>query len=265
LVVETPKESFSVRPKLVLQKQLEPDYDLIVLAPKAFDLDSALESLAGASGHGLILPFLNGLQHLKVLDQRFGRARVMGGVANIAAMITEHGSVKQLTDLATLTVGIRHPDQESLAKAFYGLCQKAPFDSYYSEDIEQSLWDKWTFLATLAGMTTAMRASVGQIMETPCGEKLTRQMYGECCAVAQGQGHPIAAEGQARALERLTQRGSPFTASMLRDLRAGLPTEHEHILGQMISLAQEKNLPCPCLEMAYTQMVVYAAGRPRKE
>jgi 2-dehydropantoate 2-reductase len=261
LVVETPQESFTIHPQLVTEDQLQPDYDLLVLAPKAFDFDSALNAISRASGRGVFLPFLNGLQHLEVLDQRFGRERVMGGVAHIAAQITQSGSVKQLTDLASLTVGPRHVSQEALAKEFYALCRRADFDSFYSEDIEQSLWDKWTFLATLAGMTTLMRGSVGEIMATPYGLELTTQMYQECCEIAQAHQHPIAQEPQAKALKTLTQVGSPFTASMLRDLRAGLATEHEHILGQMIYKAAAKQLACPCLKLAYTQMAVYAATR----
>ena len=60
LLVETPKGSFTVHPKTVLAAQLEPVYDLIILACKAFDLDDSLRSITKASSKGLILPFLNG-------------------------------------------------------------------------------------------------------------------------------------------------------------------------------------------------------------
>ena len=96
LVVETPKETFTVRAKSVTKDQLQPEYDIIMLAPKAYDLDDALESIAGASSKGVLIPFLNGLNHLQALDERFGLDRVMGGVAQIAGTITETGAVKRL-------------------------------------------------------------------------------------------------------------------------------------------------------------------------
>ena len=262
LTIETPKGSFTVHPKVVTADQLEPIYDLIILAPKAFDLEDSLKSLAKAISHGVLLPFLNGLSHMEALDQQFGKARVMGGVAHIAAMITDTGAVKQLTDLNMLTVGPRSPEHEALAKEFIALCKQADFNSAYSENIEQVLWDKWVFLATLAGMTTLCRGSVGEIVSTPYGKELTLVMYEECCSIAKAAGYVIGEIPRSKAIEMLTKVGSPFTASMLRDLISGQKTEHEHILGQMIKKGEENHIGCQLLKMAYTQIAVKQMKRP---
>lgn len=261
LQIETPRGAFSVHPKLVCANEVKPEYDLIILAPKSYDLDDALRSLDGASGHGVVLPFLNGLDHLDALDQRFGRAAVMGGVAHIAATITESGAIRQLNDIHSLTVGPRHPDQAELARAFVDLCQAAEFDGIYAEDIEQVLWDKWVFLATLAGMTTVCRGSVGEIVATPHGEALTRQMYDACCEVARLSGYPNGAAARERALTLLTTQGSAFTASMLRDLQAGQATEHEHVLGAMSRRGMALGLPMDLLRLAHTHLAVQAGRR----
>ncbi len=259
LRIETPKGNFSVQPRTVTAATVKPEYDLILLAPKAYDLDDALASLAGADGRGVLLPFLNGLDHLRVLDARYGRARVLGGVAHIAATITPTGAVKQLSELHRLTAGPRDAAHAALARDFIALCAQAAFDSAYSEDIEQVLWNKWVFLATLAGMTTACQGSVGEILATAEGEALTRQMFAECCAVAQAGGHAISAEEQGKALAMLTQKGSAFTASMLRDLQGGQRTEHGHILGDMVRRGQRAGLTMDLLRLAHTHMAVRAA------
>ena len=256
LIVETPKENFMVQPKSLTADQLEPIYDLIILAPKAFDLEDSLKSLVKASTRGVLLPFLNGLSHMEALDKSFGKARVMGGVAHIAAMITDTGAVKQLTDLSLLTIGPRAPEHEALAEEFIALCKQADFDSAYSENIDQVLWDKWVFLATLAGMTTLCRGSVGAIVATHYGQELTLAMYEECCSIAKASGQAIGDIPKGKAIEMLTKVGSPFTASMLRDLISGQKTEHEHILGQMISKGAQAGMGCQLLKMAYTQITV---------
>jgi 2-dehydropantoate 2-reductase len=256
LVVETPQGSYTVHPKTITAQELRPGYDLIILAPKAFDLEDALGSISGASSQGFILPFLNGLAHIEQLDQRFGRERVIGGIAHIAATITGTGAVKQLTDLNVLTVGARTPNQEALAKEFYSLCQKTDFNAVYSDNIEQALWDKWTFLSTLAGMTTLCNGSIGEIVATPYGDALTKAMYAQCCAIAQAHGYAIAVAVQTKSIEMLTAVGSPMTASMLRDLNAGNKTEHAHILLEMIHKAQSKQLDCDLIKMAYTHIEV---------
>ena len=261
LTVETPRGSFTIRPGIVLAKQLEPVYDLIILACKAFDLDNALSSIIKASSKGVILPLLNGFTHLDALDRQFGKERVVGGVAHIAATITESGAIKQLTELNSLTVGPRTPGQEALCQALFALCKKANFDSFYKENIEQALWDKWVFLATLAGMTTICRGSVGEIVSTPYGKDLSMQMFAECCAIAASQGRSIDDSTQSGSQEILAKEGSSFTASMLRDLLSGKRDEHQHILGDLINFANLSSIECPLLKIAYTHMALEGKKR----
>jgi 2-dehydropantoate 2-reductase len=237
---------------------VKPDYDLIVLTPKSYDLDDALQSLSGALGKGVVLPFLNGLDHLDRLDRALGRERVMGGVAHIAATLTPEGVVKQLGDMHRLTVGARHAAQDALAKSFFELCQPAPFEKVLAQDIEQVLWEKWVFLAALAGMTTCCRGTVGQIVATPYGREITLAMYAECCQVADKSGHVIAGAANERAVGMLTATGSSFAASMLRDLQAGSRTEHDHILGAMARRAEQLGCATPLLKLALTHMSVQA-------
>lgn len=262
LRIETPQGNFTVNPKTVIAASLTPIYDLIILAPKSYDIADVLNSIEQARGHAVLLPFLNGIDHLQILDQRFGRESVMGGVAHIAATITETGAVRRLADIQRLTVGHRAPAHEALARSFIALCQRAPFDSSYAENIEQVLWDKWVFLATLAGMTTLCRGSVGEIVATPYGENLMRKMFDECCAVAGLSGNPISHETIEKSLATLTAKGSGFTASMLRDLQSGKQTEHEHILGAMAARGMAFGLPMDLVSLAHTHMAVQARKLP---
>jgi 2-dehydropantoate 2-reductase len=259
LRVETPQGAFVVQPRTITAQHIQPEYDLIILAPKSYDLDDALQSLKGALGKGTVLPFLNGRDHLDTLDAMLGQERVMGGVAHIAATITPEGAIRQLSDMHRLTVGARHPSQQQLASDFVALCRKAPFDSALVDDIEQVLWDKWVFLATLAGMTTLCRGSVGDIVATPYGKATTVQMYEECCRVAHAFDRTISTEATVKAIDMLTAPGSSFTASMLRDLLDGQRTEHDHILGAMIRKGHSLACPTPLLEVAHTNMVIQSA------
>lgn len=261
LVVESPHGDFVVRPRTVVAAELAPDYDLIVLSPKAYDLDDALASIAGASERGIVLPVLNGLAHMRLLDARFGRPRVMGGVVHIVATIADNGAVRQLTPLNVLTVGHRDPAHEGVARDFFNLCQAARFDSRYSENIEQSLWDKWTFLAALAGATTLYRGTVGEIVATEHGTALVGAMHDECLAVAAACGFPVAEAVRSASMARLTEQSSPMTSSMLRDLLGGSRAEHEHILGEMVRMGGGQGIACPLLQAALTHMRVEAAQR----
>lgn len=261
LSIETPRGNFVVYPKTVTADNVKAEYDLILLAPKSYDQEDALKSLAGALGRGVVLPFLNGLDHLELLDQRLGRECVAGGVAHIAATITPGGAVRQLTDMHRLTFGARHESHNWHIHAFCELCEKALFESAISNDIEQVLWDKWVFLATLAGMTTLCRGSVGEIVNTTYGSVATIAMYDECCQVAKKAGHPIGDSARDAALGMLTEHGSSFTASMLRDLLDGRRTEHDHILGAMVRRGLHLACDMPTTRLAFTHLQVQAAKR----
>ena len=261
LTIQTPTEAFVVQPQTITASSAQPIYDLIILAPKSYDLEDAMRSLQGALGYGLVLPLLNGLDHLDLLDRQLGRERVLGGVAHIAATMSADGSVRRLTDLHRLTVGPRHDLQRDIAQAFWSICQKAPFESVLTDDIEQALWDKWVFLATLAGMTTLCRGSVGQIVATDYGLQVTTSLYQECLAIAKRSGHAIAAETSDKALAMLTAKGSSFTASMLRDLQAGQPTEHDHILGAMVRRGLALHCQSPLMMLAHSHLQVQANTR----
>ena len=248
--------------KTVTAATVKPEYDLIMLAPKAYDLEDSLQSLAGAlSGQALLVPFLNGLTHLDVLDARYGRQRVAGGVAQIGAMLDVDGTVLHLNKIHTLTVGPRHPSQQALLEEFYALCKSARFDAEYTEHIELQLWAKWTFLATLAAATTLYRGPVGRIMATDRGADLVERMFRECLAVSAACGFAVPEPVQAKARGVLLAPGSDFTASMYRDLVSGQRTEHEHVLGEMCKKGSEKGVDTPLMAAAWCHMQVETAQR----
>ena len=256
LIVETPQERLTQAVTTMTAETLDGDFDLVVLSPKAYDLESAIEAVKKVKGSPIILPLLNGLDHINRLDAAFGADRVMGGTVHIGATLTPEGIVKQLTPLHRLFIGIRAESQQNVPIALQALSEKCPYEFYVSDNILQTLWDKWTFLATLAATTTLLQASVGEILATPWGEEIMRETYASCCEVASASGFPIQEPVRQQALGVLLEQGSAFTSSMLRDLRANLRTEHEHILGAMVRRAESLGKACHTVKAAYTALVV---------
>lgn len=261
LRVVSPHGNLHLPVQCVTRETVKPEYDLVMLAPKAYDLADALEAIEPAMGpQTLVLPLLNGLKHLDVLDERYGAHRVLGGIAHIVSTLDEDGVVHQMHPIQTLTAGGRHATTRAAAADFVSLCEAAAFDVALSEDIVSALWDKWAFLATLAAVTTLTGGSIGQVVATRHGESLLRRVYAEGLTVGQREGACISGAAQSRALEMLTQTGSDMTASMLRDLQAGLRTEHDHVLGDLVHRAQRYGVDTPLLAMAHCHLQVAAAA-----
>src|SRR5262249_37133311 len=73
------------KPPTVTADRLGDQFDVILLTCKAYDLEEALVSFAPAVGsQTMILPLLNGMRHLDLLDSRFGGKHVLGGRCVIA-------------------------------------------------------------------------------------------------------------------------------------------------------------------------------------
>src|SRR3569833_1533246 len=106
LVIKSPHGDVTLKnPPTVQADKLKEAFDVVLLSCKAFDLDDAIKSFAPAVGpQTAIIPMLNGMRHLDMLDQKFGRERVLGGLCGIAETLNEHSEVVQLHPMQTLTI-----------------------------------------------------------------------------------------------------------------------------------------------------------------
>src|SRR5690348_14926661 len=119
-------------------------------------------------------------------------------------------------------------------------------------------------LATLAGMTTLMRASIGEILATKSGSDLMAEFLEETIAVATEAEYPPSEEFLKHARGLLFDKNSSFTASMLRDMEAGGPIEGEQIIGDMYRRARDAGLDAHLLRVAYCHLQAYEVRRAKR-
>jgi len=257
----------TLQPRCVVAGEVKPVYDVVLLAAKAYDLASAVDAIAPAmhGGKGSALPLLNGMAHLALLDARFGRERVLGGVAYIGATLAPDGEIRHLNEFHRIAFGPRHAAQKGVCDSFAAASAGAKANFNLVDTIEQALWDKWMLLATLAGMTCLMRAPIGDITSTGSGEALTLALLEECTAVARAEGFATPGGVRANYIKMLTQPGSAQAASMLRDIESGGQTEGDHIFGPLRAFARKHGLATPLLDVAATHLETYAARRKREK
>src|SRR5450631_1336342 len=191
LVIKSPAGDATLKnPPTVQSDKLSEKFDVVLLSCKAFDLDDAIKSFASAVGpQTSIIPLLNGMLHLDVLDGKFGAERVLGGLCSIAATLNDKREVVQLNSLQSLNFGERDGGLSDRARAIAGIMASGKFGSVASENIVQEMWEKWVFLATLAASTCLMRTSVGNILAAPGGKDFILGMLDERSAVASAEGH----------------------------------------------------------------------------
>jgi 2-dehydropantoate 2-reductase len=265
LIIRSPVGDFHLpSPPTVLQEDLAQPFDLVVLSCKAFDLEGAITSFAKAVGpETAILPLLNGMRHIDRLVERFGAERVLGGQCAISATLGDAGAVVHLNDWHALSFGELDGSRSPRVEAIAAQILNSGFDARLAENIRQEMWEKWVLIATTAGMTCLMRASIGDYVAAG-GADLALRLLSECASIAAAQGFPLREPALERARTVLTSSGSPFKASMLRDIEAGNRVEGDQILGDLLLRARKPD-DCSLLRVATLHLKAYEAGRTGRE
>ena len=235
LTIASPAGNITLRsPPTVLAGELRTPFDAVILSCKAYDLDGAIESFAPAVGaHTAVLPLLNGMRHLDALDARFGADRVLGGSCFISAKLDEGGQITHLSDIHRLAFGERAGGRSARVEAIAAAMAGAKFEAVASDKIVAVMWEKWVFLASLAGITCLTRSAVGDIVAAG-GADLAAALLDECRAIAAAAGYAPRPEALKASLGRLTDPESAMTASMLGDVERRGRTEADHVLGDLL-------------------------------
>ncbi|WP_238384025.1 ketopantoate reductase family protein [Teichococcus vastitatis] len=246
----------------LLATEVRPGWDVVLLTCKAYDLQDAIDAIRPAVGPGTaILPVLNGLGHIDTLRAAFGEAAVLGGVAKIRATLDSTGTVRNLSDWRSLTLGELDGGLSPRVEAFAALARQGGLLAEAVPDIRRVLWAKLVHLGTVAAGTVLLRGSTGQIARAPGGTAFMHTLLERNAAIAAHRGHPMtmAFLDEYRAL--LADPAGRYTASMLRDLEAGHRVEADPILGFLLEEAGAAGLDTTLHALAYLHAKTYEQRR----
>jgi 2-dehydropantoate 2-reductase len=238
--------------------RLQEPVDVLIVATKAAGLGDALGRIEVEPA--LVLPLLNGLDHLSVLRRRFDPDTVLAGTIRVEADRPEPGVIVHtsqflLVDMATHSESAL-PRMQALADVFTAAEIPVRVTLPVSTRSEaQVMWSKLVRLNALACTTSAYDTQLGQIRSTP---ELRADLVGaieEACAVGHAEGaHDIDPRA---ALDELELAHDSLGSSMQRDIAAGRPPELDAIPGAILRAAARHDLSCPTIE----RLVVAIAAR----
>ena len=262
LRIESALGNVSRSVQTALADSVAPGYDVVLLTCKAYDLPSSIDAIAPAMGpQTAVIPVLNGLAHLAVLDARFGPSRIMGGTCMIDSILGRDGVVRHGGTLQRLVFGERDGRRSPRAEAVAAVLAGTTIEWSLSDDIEQVMWEKLVFLAAMAAVTCLFRANVREIMGAPGGRETMERALAANVEIATREGHPPSASGLDFARTRLTDPAGPWSASMMRDMESGGRVEADHIIGWMLDRARRHGVDDTLLALAFTHLKAFEARR----
>jgi 2-dehydropantoate 2-reductase len=247
--------------KALLAGEVEGQWDLILLTCKAYDLDSAIDSIRPAVGTGTaVLPLLNGLAHLDRLNSEFGSEHVLGGVAKIVVAMGADGTIQHMNDWRFITFG---EQDGSMSERVLALQAAFPAESVVAKavpDILQQMWEKIVHLSAAAGACCLMRASIGEIASAG-GSRVPLELLELNAEIAACEGHRPADTFLADYRKLFADASSPYVPSMLRDIERGNPTEGQHIVGFMLEKARKHGLDASLYDLIDLHLKTYEVRR----
>lgn len=224
---------FSAHPRAVAM--LELPVDVLVVATKAPALEAALRRVRVEPK--LVVPLLNGVEHLAALRERFGQAAVAGSI-RIAAERVSPGRIVHTSPAFRIELAPPRPD----VSAFVHVLRAAEIPTKLLDREADVLWSKLVRLNALACTTAAAGAPIGEVRAHPAWRVRLEGAVDETAAVAAAEGASVDAAGT---LAELMELAPAQTSSLHRDLEAGAPHEVDAIPGAVLRAAERHGVPAP--------------------
>jgi 2-dehydropantoate 2-reductase len=243
IVVETPTGTLTARCEAV--EHLARSVGLLLVTVKAPALPEALERIdPEAVEHGVVVPLLNGLEHMEVLREHFGDRVAAGTISHYQAHRAGRVQIVEATPHPVITIASERLEPGELDGAA-DLLRRAVLDVRVEESEKGVLWHKLARITPLAAATSASGRTLGVLREDPLWRTRLELALAETVEVAAAEGVRLNLVEQWEIIEGMDDA---MTTSAARDVAAGRRSELDAILGAVLRVAERHRIDCPVLD-----------------
>ena len=242
LVVESRQGTRTARTEV--SERLVKPVGLLLVTVKAPMLEDAIERVDPAAvSEGVVVPLLNGLEHMEQLRARFDGRVAAGSISHFQAYRAGRVQIVEATSSPVITIASDSLPRGDLDYAA-DLLRQAQLDVRIGQDEKRVLWHKLARIAPLAAATAASGRTVGELRGDPTWRPRLERGIAETCAVADADGVPLRAAAQWAIIDEMADE---TTTSAARDVAAGRLSELDAIVGAVLRAADRLDVPCPTL------------------
>ena len=226
LKIVTDESEMIVHPKLVSNNPEEiGELDYLICATKTYDIEESLLSLQSCIvAKTVILPLYNGVDAPERIQKIFPQNDILQGCVYIISMIILPGTIRKMGFYEKLFFGSKTVSASKLEE-LQGIFQQARIESYWVENIEETVWEKFIFISALATTTSYLNQNIGEIRDNPEAMSVYVGLVHEIDAVAKAKGLKLPDDIVNQTVLKLEKSPREATSSMHRDLLAGKNTE----------------------------------------
>ncbi|MCH7971054.1 MAG: 2-dehydropantoate 2-reductase [Chloroflexi bacterium] len=235
--------------------------DLVLHCTKLYSNAEALPSIKGMIGDDTtILTIQNGVTSGAVVAGYYGWDHVLQGATYIESGIAGPGRIHQSGSVARIEFGENDGSSTARTVAIREIFDKPGIQIEVSSNIVDTLWSKLVSVGSIGTLMTAARASLPEILASPHGEETVRMLMEEIVAVGQSQGVTFPPRCVESKLAGAKAEAGEFQSSLQYDLSIGKPLELDDLLGAVVKIASEANIPVPASAALVTVLDRFKQG-----
>ena len=214
---------------------LDRPVDALWITTKAPQLAGALERVHAQVP--VVVPLLNGLDHVEVLRGRFGADAVVPATIACESERVRPGVVRQLSSFVIVQLSPA-PAADELRSEL----DDAGLTVSIGKSEADVMWRKLAMLAPLALTTTGRGSPIGAVVADPDWRRRLEACVREIVATAAAEGADVDADALIAQIEGFQPE---LRSSMQKDREAGKPTEVDAIGGSVLRAAERHGLEVP--------------------
>ena len=231
--------------------------DLVVIAVKAWQLDDVIEQMRPLVGEQtIILPLLNGMEHMDKLLSAFDRKNILGGLCRISAHVAAPGYIRHVGVQPYIAFGELDNTRSQRVETIYKMF--SAIDDILVEvpaDIHVTMWEKFIFISGTSGVGAYTRQPIGEYRIIPEARQVLIDAMNETAAVARARGVRVPASTVDDTMKRIDKLPHAMLASMQKDMMEGRPSELNEQTGAVIRMGKAAGVPTPTHEKLYAALL----------
>jgi len=241
-------------------RQVEP-VDLILLTVKTYHNEQAVPAMRSMVGeYTTVLCLQNGIDSYEAAARFLGAGQVLPGAAYIESSLESPGVVKQTGDVVEIVFGEPDGVDSPRGELITETLTKAGTPAQLSDNIQKTLWTKFLFIATMAGVTALSRETMAQLMPRPEWRQVILGCMAEIETVGRASGVDLDADIVQSTVDYIEGSLDQMHASMHADIMAGRPLELEALNGAVVRAGQTSGSLTPINDVIYAALKPFVSG-----
>ena len=227
--------------------------DMVLICVKSYGTRAACETIKpGLPPEAVVVTLQNGVGNVEILEQIFGKERILGGVTSEGATLLGPGNIRHAGQGETIIGPGGEPNgpAEKLVSAF----NQAGFKTKSVDNVRDLLWGKLIINVGINAITAITRLKNGRLPEIGGTRLVLEEAVKEAMAVAEAKNIQLPYPDPLHRVMEVCEATAANISSMLQDVLKERETEVDAINGAIVREGEVYGIPTP-VNLTLTSLV----------